>query len=120
MAQPFVRSVTEEGEYSLFFFGGAYSHTILKTPKTDDFRVQEEHGGIIRAVEPEPALRALAHDVTDALAPQPLQARVDLVRIEHGRFALMELELVEPSLYFRMDAAAPARFAHTFNAWMEG
>ena len=120
MAQPFVRSVTEEGEYSLFFFGGAYSHTILKTPKTDDFRVQEEHGGIIRAVEPEPALRALAHDVMDALAPQPLQARVDLVRIEHGRFALMELELVEPSLYFRMDAAAPARFAHTFNAWMEG
>ena len=119
MAQPFVRSVVEEGEFSLFFFGGAYSHTALKTPKAHDFRVQEEHGGWIRAVEPEPALRALAEDVMDAVAPTPLQARVDLVRMEGDRFALMELELIEPSLYFRTDAASPDRFAHAFDAWME-
>ena len=36
-------SVLEEGEYSLFYFGGDYSHAILKTPKAGDFRVQEEH-----------------------------------------------------------------------------
>ena len=119
MAQPFVRSVTEEGEFSLFFFGGAYSHTILKTPKPRDFRVQEEHGGIIRAAAPEPALRALAEEVMDVLAPRPLQARVDLVRMDKARFAVMELELIEPSLYFRMDAAAPDRFARALDAWME-
>ena len=119
MAQPFVRSVTEEGEFSLFFFGGAYSHTILKTPKPRDFRVQEEHGGIIRAAAAEPALRALAEEVMDVLAPRPLQARVDLVRMDKARFAVMELELIEPSLYFRMDAAAPDRFARALDAWME-
>ena len=119
MAQPFVQSVIEEGEFSLFFFGGAYSHTILKTPKPRDFRVQEEHGGIIRAAAPEPALRALAEDVMEAIAPRPLQARVDLVRMETNRFALMELELIEPSLYFRMDVASPARFARAFNAWID-
>ena len=53
MAQPFVESIVSTGEYSLFYFAGEYSHSILKTPKADDFRVQEEHGGVIRAIEPE-------------------------------------------------------------------
>ena len=45
MVQPFVRSVTEQGEVSLFYFAGKLSHAILKQPKAGDFRVQEEHGG---------------------------------------------------------------------------
>src|SRR5262249_46918074 len=46
MAQPFLSQVVNEGEFSLFYFNGKLSHTILKTPKADDFRVQEEHGGV--------------------------------------------------------------------------
>ena len=42
--QPFIESIRDEGEYSLFFFNGEYSHAIVKTPKAGDFRVQEEHG----------------------------------------------------------------------------
>ena len=34
-----------------------------------------------------------------------------LVRSNGGEFALMELELIEPALYFRMDNKAPLRFA---------
>jgi glutathione synthase/RimK-type ligase-like ATP-grasp enzyme len=115
MAQPFVRSVVDEGEFSVFAFGGEVSHTILKTPKPRDFRVQEEHGGLITAVAPEPALLGAAQRVFDAVdrivGERPLYARADLVRAPDGAFWLMEVELIEPALYFRMDAGAPARFA---------
>jgi hypothetical protein len=112
LAQPFIPAVVEEGEFSLVFLAGRFSHTILKTPKAGDFRVQEEHGGIITAVAPEPALLAAAqHALAAAAASPPLYARVDMVRMQDGGFALMELELIEPALYFRMDAASPAMFA---------
>lgn len=121
LAQPFVRSVVEEGEFSLFHFFGRYSHAILKTPAWGDFRVQEEHGGRIQAVTPEPALRAAADAALDGLPPL-LYARSDWVRIPDGAagdsWALMELELIEPSLYFPYDAASPARFADAFVRWM--
>lgn len=128
MVQPFVGSVVEEGEFSLFYFAGDYSHTILKTPKTDDFRVQEEHGGYIRGVEPSVELKRQADVAMAVLPAAPLYARVDFVRFpmngnkEH--FALMEFELIEPALYLRMDAGAPERFARAideldaFDAWM--
>ena len=111
MVQPFVRSVLDEGEYSLFFFHGELSHAILKTPNPGDFRVQEEHGGILRAVVPEEGLRRAGESTMAKLGAAPLYARVDFVRTGGDVFRLMELELIEPSLYLRMDAAAPRRFA---------
>lgn len=111
MVQPFMPNIVAEGEYSLFYFGGEYSHTILKAPKTHDFRVQEEHGGIISAVEPNASLLEAGQRAFAAIQPSPLYARVDLVRDEKDNFVLMELELIEPALYFRMDAESPRRFA---------
>jgi glutathione synthase/RimK-type ligase-like ATP-grasp enzyme len=117
IAQPFVPAVITEGEFSLFYFDGAYSHAVLKTPKPADFRVQEEHGGEVRPVAPDESLRRTAQAVLHALGEVPLYARVDLVRATDGSgFWLMELELIEPSLYFRMDAQAPARFARALHA----
>jgi len=111
MVQPFLQSITDEGEYSLILFDGELSHTILKTPKRGDFRVQEEHGGIITAVTAPPALVEQATRAVHAIAPLPLYARADFARIDGDRFGVMELELIEPSLYFRMDERAPQRFA---------
>ena len=118
MAQPFVRSVVEEGEFSLFYFNGQHSHTILKTPKPKDFRVQEEHGGLIQAVHAEPALLAAGAAAMQAIGDPPLYARADFVRTPDGAFWLMELELIEPALYFRMHADAPSRFAAALDARM--
>jgi glutathione synthase/RimK-type ligase-like ATP-grasp enzyme len=114
MVQPFVQSVVSEGEFSVFSFGGAVSHTILKTPKAADFRVQEEHGGLIRGVAPEPALLRAADAALAWLDPPLLYARVDLVRLADGRFAIMELELIEPSLYFPYGPGSAERFAEAF------
>jgi glutathione synthase/RimK-type ligase-like ATP-grasp enzyme len=119
MVQPFVPAIVTEGEYSLFYFNGDYSHTILKTPKPADFRVQEEHGGIITAVSPGDELLKAGAGVFEMIAPVPLYARVDLVRDAGGGFLLMELELIEPALYLRMDPLAPARFAMAIDDLMK-
>lgn len=110
LAQPFLPAIIGEGEYSLIYFSGELSHTILKTPKPGDFRVQEEHGGVIASAVPDPVLRAAADSAMAALPERPLYARVDMVRTASG-FALMELELIEPALYFRMDPGSAERFA---------
>ncbi len=115
MVQPFLTSIVDEGEYSLFYFGGEYSHAILKAPKLEDFRVQEEHGGTISAFDPGEKLRQAADKAFAMVDPSPLYARVDLVRDSDDEFALMELELIEPALYLRMDEGAPRRFAEAIN-----
>lgn len=112
LLQPFVRSIIGEGEFSVFYFLDQFSHAIVKRPATGDFRVQEEHGGQIEAIAPGDELRTAADR---ALAAIPfhalLYARIDLVRLADGRLAVMEIELIEPSLYFQHDAKSPTHFA---------
>lgn len=120
MAQPFMDAIVDEGEFSLFYFAGELSHGVLKTPARGDFRVQEEHGGRLRAVTPEPRLRQRAEAVLGALPSPPVYARVDLVRSAGSGggdddFLLMEVELIEPSLYLRLDDGAPGRFARALD-----
>ena len=109
-AQPFVQSVVDEGEISVFYFDGTLSHAIIKRPKHGDFRVQEEHGGVIAALPLTTDVRYAADRVIRAVSPAPFQARVDLVRLHDRTLAVMELEMIEPSLYFRTDATAAGNF----------
>lgn len=118
VVQPFIESVQVEGEYSMFFFCNEFSHAILKTPKDEDFRVQEEHGSRIISAQPESALLETATDLLRLVEPMPLYARCDFLRGPDGRFLLMELEVIEPSLYLRMDSEAPMRFARAFDAYV--
>ncbi len=118
MVQPFVSSIISNGEYSLFYFVGEYSHAIVKQPLPGDFRVQEEHGGIITTIEADADMAATAGLIMKTLPSKPLYARVDLVRDASGDLALMELELIEPALYFRMDDGAATRFAAAFDRLM--
>lgn len=111
MAQPFVSSIIEHGELSLFYFDGDLSHAVLKTPKSGDFRVQEEHGGHLLSVEADEAAGAVGRRTLATLDEVPLYARVDLVRDdEDDGYRLMELELIEPSLYLRYAPQAAANF----------
>lgn len=121
MVQPFMESICQEGEFSLFYFNGEYSHAILKTPAQGDFRVQEEHGGGLLSVTPEAALIAVADKTMQAISKlhgELLYARIDFVRYQ-DTFALMEAELIEPSLYFNMDKTSSQRFASAFATRME-
>ena len=119
MVQPFMRGIVEEGEFSLFYFNGEYSHAILKTPKAGDFRVQEEHGGIIQPTKPTADLLATGEKIMQYISPTPLYARVDFVRTDDGEFAVVELELIEPSMYLREAAHAPQMFAKAIDSWLQ-
>ena len=119
VVQPFIANIRTEGEYSLFFFNGEYSHAILKVPKAGDFRVQEEHGADIIPARPPADLLAVGHKVFSHVQPLPAYGRGDWVRGPDGHFLLMELELIEPSLYLRTDPGAAARFARAFDQWFQ-
>ncbi|MFC6998388.1 ATP-grasp domain-containing protein [Rufibacter roseus] len=98
LAQPFMPQVQEEGEWSFLFFNGRYSHTVLKSAKSGDFRVQHFFGGTIH---PQPAPEHLlpqAQKYIDQFAQGCLYARVDGVDV-NGELQLMELELIEPFLF---------------------
>ena len=117
MLQPFMPNVISEGEYSLFFFGGEYSHAILKIPAAAEFRSQEEHGAEIRAVAPHARLLQRARQAVATISPAPLYARIDFIRDARDDFLLMEMEMIEPSMYLRMDPGAPGRFAAAIDRW---
>lgn len=109
LVQPFIEEVIREGEWSLLFFGGEYSHAVLKRAKPGDFRVQNDFGGTSEVLDPGADVIAQASRML-ANVPSTLYARVDGVVID-GVFTLMELELIEPGLYLGMHAEAPERLA---------
>ena len=111
LVQPFIPEI-REGEWSFLFFNGSYSHSVLKTPKQGDFRVQHYHGGSISFPAPEPLFIAQASEYLKAAPAQTLYARVDGV-IKDGAFQLMELEMIEPYLYLDGDNQ---RFENYYNA----
>lgn len=112
MAQPFAREVLTHGEASLFFFDGRYSHAVRKVPKPRDFRSQEEHGSEVTPLQASEPLRRAGEHAVSLLPELPLYARADFVPANDGSGPwLMELEVIEPALYFRMDPASSERFA---------
>lgn len=110
MIQPFLPAVQREGEISLFYFDGAYSHAILKRPGDGDFRVQPEHGAVLTAHVPAGDELAAAEAILAAVDEPLLYARVDLLRLPNGTPALMELELVEPDLSIELDPGGGRAF----------
>lgn len=111
LLQPFLPAVQDEGEWSLIFFAGEFSHAVLKTPKSGDFRSQPEYQSHVRAVDPPSYVMKAAH-LALLNTPEPcLYARIDLVRDLFGQPALMEMELIEPDLYLPYADLAGAKFA---------
>ena len=115
MVQRFMPRILTEGEYSLFFFNGEFSHAILKAPAESEFRSQEERGAYIKAIIPEEKLLLRAQQALSVISSPTLYARIDLVRDDDEDFVIMELELIEPSMYLRTDPDAPMRFARAID-----
>lgn len=101
MIQPFLRSVMNEGEYSLIFFDGSFSHAITKRAKAGDYRVQPHLGGSEEKCEAPHGAIALAEAALAAAPAEPAYARVDLIRRDDCKLAVIELELIEPSLWLQ-------------------
>jgi len=111
MIQPFLPSIATEGEYAVILFNGVYSHTVVKRPKTGDFRVQPHLGGSTEPSEPPEGAVALAQAALAAAPAEATYARVDIVRGRDGELLIMELELIEPALFLDVAPHGEEAFA---------
>ena len=112
IVQPLVEEIARTGEFSLMLFGGEYSHAVVKRPKSGDFRVQEYHGGVTSACKSPPqGAVELAQQALAAAPAKATYARVDIVPDDEGTLRIMELELIEPSLFLDHSPNAPAAFS---------
>jgi glutathione synthase/RimK-type ligase-like ATP-grasp enzyme len=109
LVQPFEPTVAD-GEISMVYLGGEFSHAVRKIPAEGDFRVHTFYGGRVEVHEP--TKDELAVGIT-ALAAVPYElayARVDLLATPRGP-AVMEVELIEPQLFLDVDPSASGRLA---------
>jgi glutathione synthase/RimK-type ligase-like ATP-grasp enzyme len=105
LVQPYVASVDDYGERSIVCIAGELTHAIRKAPRFA--------GGVEQTTGPHPidaAERALADAALAPVRDRVLYARVDMARDDAGRPMVMELELVEPSLFFTRSPYALERF----------
>lgn len=107
--QPYLREIGD-GELSLIFVEGNFTHAVRKRPAPGDFRVQAQFGGTTEAVVPDAGVVASARAFLRVLSETPLYARVDGCMVD-GAFVLMELELIEPDLFFGTSDSGCRRLA---------
>jgi glutathione synthase/RimK-type ligase-like ATP-grasp enzyme len=119
IVQPFQADVAATGEDTLMLFGGKFSHAVRKVAKAGDFRVQDDFGGTVHPHTPTAEQIELAERSAAVCSPVPVYGRVDMVRDNAGRLAIMELELIEPELWLRMYPPAAEAFADGVAAFLE-
>lgn len=113
MIQPYFESVETIGEFSGIFLGGKFTHGVQKIPAKGDYRVQDDFGASDHpfAFTPE---EITCMETTLSHVPHSkelLYARFDYLKNDSGTLILNELELVEPSLFFRHCNEAANHFA---------
>ncbi len=119
MIQPYVASIDEVGERGLVFIDGVFSHAIRKNAmlhvdqldRHSLFRLEQ-----LTLADAEPDAVAFAESLmSESIFRGLLYGRVDLARMSEG-WAVMELELVEPSLFLSYRAEAAAELATAIRA----
>lgn len=113
LLQEFRPEIKELGETSLIFFNGKFSHAVNKKPIKNDFRVQIQYGGKYTLIQPNDDLLLQAELILSKIQEKLLYARVDGIVIEN-KLHLMEVELIEPDLYFDLADGARERFVEAF------
>ena len=99
--QEFMSSITTNGEISIVIIRGKYTHAVKKIAKKGDFRVQDDHGGKVIQYTPTAEEIKFAEKCIAKCPFSPLYARVDIVYNNNNKPTLIELELIEPELWFR-------------------
>jgi len=109
MIQPYLRAIETEGERSLFWFGGRYSHAIRKIPQSGSW-LANIPGKTNFVAEAPPAAAMEAAEAARARAPKDLlYVRIDLVLGDDGKWRVIEIEAIEPYLFLDF-APEGARF----------
>ncbi len=107
LIQPYMHEVLEHGERSLIWIDGQFMHSVRKNAR---LARQSEHVALAEITDDQLVVAERALQVFARGAPL-LYARVDLLQDSHGQQRLMELELLEPSLFLHEHPPALERFA---------
>jgi hypothetical protein len=117
LLQPYLDSVDRDGETSLIYFAGKFSHAIRKAPVLPSGAAGTQAIGLVfpERITPripgEDELRVAEKVLAVLPFETPLYARIDLIRDAVGAPTLLELELTEPSLFLAHAPGAAERFA---------
>lgn len=109
LLQEFMPEIQTLGETSFIFFNKKFSHAVNKKPVAGDFRVQSQFGGEYNLIQPSQELIEKAQKITEIFPDNLLYARVDGIIIDNDLF-LMEIECIEPDLYFNLSEKSLDRF----------
>ena len=109
LVQEFLPEIAD-GELSLVYFDGIFSHAIRKRPPTGEFRVNSRFGATRAAETPSRTVAEQGAAALSALPEIPLYARVDGV-VRDGTLIVIEVEVLEPALFMEFDPASAERFA---------
>ena len=109
--QQYLSSVETEGELSVILIDGEITHCVRKIPVSGDYRVQDDFGGTDEPAELSATDLDSARRIVESVDAPWLYARVDFLTDYEGRLRLTELEMVEPSLFFRHCRQAADRLA---------
>lgn len=113
LIQDYFPEIKSSGETSFIFFNGQFSHAVTKKPIENDFRVQFQYGGKYKVVEPTTDLIQQAATILTHFPEKLVYARVDGIIIK-DQLHLMEVELIEPDLYFDLADGTRERFVNAF------
>lgn len=111
LVQEYQTSISAKGEVSYMVIGGKFTHAVLKKAKGDDFRVQDNFGGTVHDYSPTAEEIEFAEMVVEKSKPKIAYARVDVMWDNNNLLSVGELELFEPSLWFRKHPQAAEMFA---------
>lgn len=115
MIQPILSQVFNTGEYSFIFIDGNYSHTVQKIPKKGEYRTNYRFQPEESLLTPPKHLIQQASRIMDTIHTATLYARLDGIN-NNETLILMELELIEPRLYFDFYPKAASAFAYALKA----
>lgn len=118
LIQKYIPEIKEEGEISLLFIQKEFSHAVRKVPDSGDFRVQSIYGGKYEVYQPSNDLIKRAKALLQNIEEELLFARVDGV-IHKDQFLLMEVELIEPDLYYEFSPGAVLQLAEAISQYGE-
>ena len=110
MLQPYLETVETDGEFSAIYFGQRLSHCVQKVPVPGDYRVQDDYGASDHRIDPTeyPEMIQVAEKTLQYLHARfsdVLVTRMDFLRLDNGKFVINEVEMIEPSLFFRHSTA---------------
>ena len=109
VVQEFLPEIAE-GELSMVYFDGVFSHALRKRPPPGEFRTNSRYGPTRAAEVPPPGVVAQGAACLRTLPEMPLYARVDGV-VRNGQLIVIEVEVLEPALFMDLDPASAGRFA---------